>query len=127
MQTLNSFRVNEECGTRNAFHNNVDLPFSERPPIHIARDHNKEKVTPPVKPSFRGGGQGTIQQNAANHRIFHTDHRRLMRQMHSTEEESYPQHTQRTDTERVGGNSTRATSFNHRQRSSWALQPSHSL
>ncbi|KAF5220488.1 hypothetical protein ECC02_006556 [Trypanosoma cruzi] len=47
-KTLNSFRVNEERGTRHAFHNNVDLFFSERPPIHIARDHNKEKVTPPV-------------------------------------------------------------------------------
>ncbi|RNC39540.1 hypothetical protein TcCL_NonESM11100 [Trypanosoma cruzi] len=122
-KTLNSFRVNEECGIIHAFHNNVDLLFPERPPIHIARDHNKEKVTPPVKPSFRGGGQGTIQQNTANRHICHKGHRRLMRQMHSTEEESCSQHTQRTDTERVGGNSTRATSFNHRQRSPWALQP----
>ncbi|RNC36895.1 hypothetical protein TcCL_Unassigned00057 [Trypanosoma cruzi] len=51
----------------------------------------KKKATPPVRPSFRGGDQSTIPKNASNHHVFQTDHLRLMRQMHSTEEESCSQ------------------------------------
>ncbi|RNF02788.1 hypothetical protein TcG_11544 [Trypanosoma cruzi] len=95
---LNSFHVNKQCGTIHIFHKNVDLRFREKSPINIARDHSKEKATPPIRLSPRGRDQSTIQQNAANHHIFHTDHRQLTRQMHSTEEESCPQ-TRNTQTQ----------------------------
>ncbi|RNF06403.1 hypothetical protein TcG_10470 [Trypanosoma cruzi] len=45
---LNSFHVNKQCGTRNAFHNNVGWRFPERPPINTARGHSKEKATSPI-------------------------------------------------------------------------------
>ncbi|RNC40234.1 hypothetical protein TcCL_NonESM10301 [Trypanosoma cruzi] len=95
---LNSFRVNEECGIIHAFHNNVNLRFSEKSPIHIARGHSKKKVTPPIWLPPRGKHQSTIQQSAANRHIFHIDYRKIMRQMHSTEEESCPQ-TRNTQTQ----------------------------
>ncbi|RNC40312.1 hypothetical protein TcCL_NonESM10223 [Trypanosoma cruzi] len=98
MQNANSFRVNKKYGTIHGPHKNVGWRFPERPPIHIARDHSEGKVTPPVKPSSRGGDQSTIQQNTANHHICHKDHRQLTRQMHSTEEESCPQ-TRNTQTQ----------------------------
>ncbi|RNC60149.1 hypothetical protein TcCL_ESM02100 [Trypanosoma cruzi] len=98
----NSFHVNKKHGTRHGLHNNVGWRFPEKSPIHTARDQSKEKATPPVRPSFRGGDQSTIQQNAANHHIFHTDHPRLMRQMHSTEEESRSQ-TRKAQTKRELG------------------------
>ncbi|RNC36134.1 hypothetical protein TcCL_Unassigned00914 [Trypanosoma cruzi] len=88
---LNSFHVNKQCGTMPELHNNVGWRFPERPPINTARDHSKEKATPPIWPSSRGRDQSTIQQNAANHHIFHTDHQKIMQQMHSTEEEPCPQ------------------------------------
>ncbi|RNC36278.1 hypothetical protein TcCL_Unassigned00789 [Trypanosoma cruzi] len=84
---LNSFHVNKLCGIMPGLHKNVDLLFSERPPINTARGHSKEKATTPIWLSPRGKHQSKIQQNAANHHIFHTDHRQLARQMHSTEEE----------------------------------------
>ncbi|RNE97736.1 hypothetical protein TcG_12499 [Trypanosoma cruzi] len=87
----NSFRVNKWCGIMPGLHKNFGLRFPERPPINIARDHSKEKATPPIRLSSRGKDQSTIKKNAANHHIFHTDHRQLTRQMHSTEEESCSQ------------------------------------
>ncbi|RNC59477.1 hypothetical protein TcCL_ESM02925 [Trypanosoma cruzi] len=104
----NSFHVNKQCGIMPGLHNNVDWRFPERPPINTARGHSKEKATPPIWLSPRGKHQSTIQQNAANHNIFHTDHRELTRQMHSTEEEPCP-HTRRKI---VGRSSTRETSVN---------------
>ncbi|RNF09011.1 hypothetical protein TcG_09834 [Trypanosoma cruzi] len=97
-KTLNSFHVNKQCGTMPELHNNVGWRFPERPPINTARGHSKEKATPPFWLSPRGKNQSTIQQNAANHHIFHTDHRQLTRQMHSTEEEPCPQ-TRNTQTQ----------------------------
>ncbi|RNC44515.1 hypothetical protein TcCL_NonESM05778 [Trypanosoma cruzi] len=94
---LNSFRVNKQCGTMPELHNNVDLIFSERPPIDTARGHSKEKAMPPIWLSSRGD-QSTIQQNTANHHICHKDHQQLTRQMHSTEEESCSQ-TRNTKTQ----------------------------
>ncbi|RNC35753.1 hypothetical protein TcCL_Unassigned01343 [Trypanosoma cruzi] len=44
----NSFHVSEKYGIMHAFRNNVDLLFSERPPINTARGHSKEKATPPI-------------------------------------------------------------------------------
>ncbi|RNC33428.1 hypothetical protein TcCL_Unassigned03876 [Trypanosoma cruzi] len=43
MQNANSFHVNEECGIMPGLCKNVGWRFSERPPIHTARDHNKKK------------------------------------------------------------------------------------
>ncbi|ESS63016.1 hypothetical protein TCDM_09248 [Trypanosoma cruzi Dm28c] len=97
-KTLNSFHVNKQCGTMPELHNNFGWRFPERPPINTARGHSKEKATPPIWLSPRNKQQGTIQQNAANHHIFHTDHRQLMQQMHSTKEESCPQ-TRNTKTQ----------------------------
>ncbi|RNC51606.1 hypothetical protein TcCL_ESM11256 [Trypanosoma cruzi] len=88
---LNSFHVNKQCGTMPGLCNNVGWRFPESPPINTARGHSKEKAMPPIRLSSRGGDQSTTQQNAANHHIFHTDHRQLTRQMHSTEEVSCPQ------------------------------------
>ncbi|RNC54510.1 hypothetical protein TcCL_ESM08043, partial [Trypanosoma cruzi] len=72
------------------------LPYT----LHVIRVN--KKATPPVRPSFRGGDQSTVQKNAANHHVFHTDHPRLMRQMHSTEEESCSQ-TRNAQTKRELG------------------------
>ncbi|RNC32323.1 hypothetical protein TcCL_Unassigned05075, partial [Trypanosoma cruzi] len=74
----NSFHVSEKYGIMHAFRNNVDLLFSERPPINTARDHSKEKATTPIWLSSRGKNQSTIQQNAVNNHTFHKDHRQLM-------------------------------------------------
>ncbi|RNC45844.1 hypothetical protein TcCL_NonESM04375 [Trypanosoma cruzi] len=72
-KSLNSFHVNKQCGIMPELHKKVGWRFPEGPPINTALDHSK-KATPPIWLSSRGGGQGTIQQNAANHHIFHTDH-----------------------------------------------------
>ncbi|RNC56129.1 hypothetical protein TcCL_ESM06324 [Trypanosoma cruzi] len=98
---LNSFHVNKQCGIMPGLHKNVGWRFPERPPINTARGHNKEKATPPIWLSPRGKHQSTIQQSAVNHHIFHTDHRQLTRQMHSTEEEPCPH----TRSKRVGKSS----------------------
>ncbi|RNE95631.1 hypothetical protein TcG_13319 [Trypanosoma cruzi] len=45
---LNSFHVNKCCGTTHGLHKNFGWRFPERPPIHIARGHSKEKATPPI-------------------------------------------------------------------------------
>ncbi|RNC53321.1 hypothetical protein TcCL_ESM09363 [Trypanosoma cruzi] len=107
MQTLNSFHANKQCGIMPGLHKNVDWRFPERPPLNTARDHSKEKATTPIWLSPRGKHQSTIQQNAANHHIFHTDHRQLTPQMHSTEEEPCPH----IHSKRVGKSSTQSHSL----------------
>ncbi|RNC54980.1 hypothetical protein TcCL_ESM07541 [Trypanosoma cruzi] len=121
MQTLNSFRVNEKYGIRHFFHKSVGW-HSPEISIHIARDHSKEKAAPPVKLSFRGGDQSTIQQNAVNYHTFHKDHRQLTRQMHSSEEGSCSQ-TRNAQTQRESWGRQHQSSLSQRQKSSWALHP----
>ncbi|RNC33705.1 hypothetical protein TcCL_Unassigned03577 [Trypanosoma cruzi] len=55
-ETLNSFHVNENYGIIHGLHNNFNLLFPEKSPIHIARDQSKEKSnasSPTVIPRWR--------------------------------------------------------------------------
>ncbi|EKF30695.1 hypothetical protein MOQ_005493 [Trypanosoma cruzi marinkellei] len=114
-KALNPFRTSEKHGTRNGLRKNVGWCFFGRSPIHIARDHSQDKSN--------ASSPTVIPRRRPRHNPIKCRKSSYIPPGPSAAHEANAQHgrrvmltnTQRTDTERVGGGSTRATSSNDRR------------